>query len=138
MPAVTLPAVDVGGTHYPAQHYSAQHYSAQHYAATHYAGQCFNAPAAFAPANTSLLPTDAYRVVDAAYSAELTNKYWDSAGNSINNPDPTASGFGEFNAAGFPKNEYVRPYVRQDGTMVSGYWRNSPTDGLPTCQLIKC
>jgi len=53
-------------------------------------------------------------------------------------PAPTAPGFGEFNAAGFPKNQYVRPYVTRTGTLVSGYWRNSPSDGLPTCHIISC
>ena len=24
------------------------------------------------------------------------------------------------------------------GAFVSGYWRNSPTDGLPTCRIIRC
>jgi hypothetical protein len=52
---------------------------------------------------------------------------------------PTYSGsIGGFNAAGFPKNQYVRPYIRSDGTSVNGYWRNSPTDGLPTCQFVSC
>jgi hypothetical protein len=49
-----------------------------------------------------------------------------------------AAGFGELNAAGFPKNQYVRSYVRRDGTFVHSYWRNSPSDGLPTCRVISC
>lgn len=46
--------------------------------------------------------------------------------------------YGGFNEAGFPKNQYVRPYLRRDGTFVHGYWRNSPSDGLPTCRIIRC
>lgn len=138
LPAVTIPAVDIGGTHYPAQSYPAHHYPALNYPAQHYSGACFDAPKSFAPDQTSVLPADAYRAVDPTYSTELSGRYWSSAGDSVNYPDPTAPGFGQFNAAGFPKNEYVRPYVRQDGTIVSGYWRNSPSDGLPTCQIISC
>ena len=75
--------------------------------------------------------------LDPAFSPDLGESCWTSAsGSSV--PDPTAPGFGELNEAGFPKNQYVRPYVRRDGTPVSGYWRNSPTDGLPTCEVISC
>jgi hypothetical protein len=67
----------------------------------------------------------------------LTETYWDSSAYA-KMPDFSAPGFGELNGAGFPKNQYGRPYVRRDGTFVSGYWRNSPSDGLPTCQIISC
>ena len=143
LPAVTIPAASIDGTHYPAQHYPAQHYPAQHYPAQHYPAQhynggCFDAPKAFAPQNTSMLPAQAYDSVDPSYSPTLTTRYWSAAGTSTSPPDPAAPGFGEFNAAGFPKNQYVRPYVRSDGTYVSSYWRNSPDDGLPTCKVISC
>jgi hypothetical protein len=49
--------------------------------------------------------------------------------------DPPSSG-GKLNAAGFSLNQYVRPYMRRDGTPVNGYWRNSPSDGLPTHSLL--
>lgn len=138
IPATTIPAMDIGGTHYPAQHYPAQHYPAQHYPAQHYAGQCFTAPESFAPSSTSELAASAYRALDPDYSPTLTQRYWSETGSSVDYPDPTAPGFGEVNGAGFPKNQYVRPYVRRDGTAVSGYWRNSPSDGLPTCHIISC
>jgi hypothetical protein len=77
-----------------------------------------------------------YDGLDGSYSQALTDRYWDDLRATA--PDPTAPGFGEVNAAGFPKNQYVRPYVRRDGTVVSGYWRNSPSDGLPTCRVITC
>ena len=41
---------------------------------------------------------------------------------------PSSSAPGGYNAAGCPKNQWVNGYVRADGTVVSGYWRNSPTD----------
>lgn len=138
IPAVTIPAVDLGGQHYPAQHYSAHHYRAQRYPAQHYKRQCFDAPADFAPARTTLLDQNAYRSLDPEYSAGLSRRYWSTVGGSVDYPNPSASGFGELNGAGFPKNQYVRPYVRNDGTYVSGYWRNSPSDGLPTCSVISC
>jgi hypothetical protein len=48
-------------------------------------------------------------------------------------------GYGRYNAAGFPKNQYVRPYYSpRRATWVSGYWRNSPYDSYPTCRYIHC
>ena len=45
---------------------------------------------------------------------------------------------GALNRAGYPKNQYVRPYMKRDGSQVAGYWRNSSTDGLPTCRVVTC
>ena len=50
----------------------------------------------------------------------------------------TPSYYGQLNGAGFPKNQYVSPYFRKNGTYVQGYWRNSPSDGLSTCTIIRC
>jgi hypothetical protein len=138
IPATTLPAFDLGGTHYPAQHLPAQHISGARIPAQHIGRTCLDAPVAFALPKTTLLSTDGYRNIDGDYSPQLTARYWDSAGPSVDVPDPTAPGFGETDAAGFPKNQYVRPYMRSDGTPVSGYWRNSPSDGLATCSIVSC
>jgi hypothetical protein len=142
LPAVTLPATDISDHHIPAQHIAAQYIAAQHIAgqhisAQHVAGGCLAVPAVFAPTKTSVLE-DGYDHLDARYSSKLSTSYWSRAGSATSYPDPTAAGFGQYNAAGFPKNQYVRPYMRRNGTMVSGYWRNSPTDGLPTCRIISC
>ena len=94
-------------------------------------------PRSFALQNTTVRTTG-YAATDQSYSPSLTEQYWNSDPRGTSTPDPTAPGFGDFNAAGFPKNQYVRPYVRRDGTVVTGYWRNSPSDGLPTCQVITC
>jgi hypothetical protein len=51
---------------------------------------------------------------------------------------PSSSYSGQLNAAGYPKNQWVNGYYRSNGTYVSGYWRNSPNDGLPTCRVINC
>jgi hypothetical protein len=59
-------------------------------------------------------------------------------GRTVSYPKVHASGYGQLNGAGFRKNQYVRSYLRRDGTFVNGYWRNSPTDGLPTCRIIHC
>jgi len=42
------------------------------------------------------------------------------------------------NAARSPTNQYVRPYVRRDGTFADGWWRNSPSDGPRICRVISC
>ena len=38
------------------------------------------------------------------------------------------SNYGSYNDAGCVKNQYVSGYTRGNGTYVSGYWRNSPSD----------
>ena len=95
-------------------------------------------PRAFSPERSTIFDDAAYPRLDADYSPGLTTGLWDRSGSSINVPDYTAPGFAEYNAAGFPKNQYVRSYVRRDGTLVRGYWRNSPSDGLATCHIISC
>jgi hypothetical protein len=79
-----------------------------------------------------------YAAIDPQANVQATSTYWQDAGEAATLPDFSAPGFGELNGAGFPKNQYVRPYVRKDGTFVSGYWRNSPSDGYPTCKIISC
>ena len=61
-----------------------------------------------------------------------------SYGRNYFNYGSNGSYYGQPNRAGFPKNQYVSPYVKKNGTYVSGYWRNSPRDGLPTCKYIRC
>lgn len=155
IPAVTIPAACFAGTcypekRYPAKHYPAKHYPAKHYPARHYPartipartipGRCFDTSrysAAFAPASTTVR-TRNYDDIDRTFSPQLSTQYWRQAGSTVSFPNTYATGFGRLNAAGFPKNQYVRPYVRRNGTVVAGYWRNSPSDGLPTCRIIRC
>jgi hypothetical protein len=136
LPAVHLPAVTVGNQDLPAQTIPAQTLPAQTIPAQTIPGGCYDAPKSFAIANTTVRTTN-YTALDPGYSRTLSTKYWTSTPN-VSVPDATAAGFGELNGAGFPKNQYVRPYVRRDGTFVHGYWRNSPSDGLPTCRVISC
>jgi hypothetical protein len=152
LPATNIPATDLNGRHYPARHIPGRHIPGRHIAGRHIPGRhipgthvpgrripasCFSAPAAFAPEHTTVL-ISGYGQLDPRYSATLTSQYRSASGSRSAYPDRTASGFGELNGAGFPKNQYVRPYVRKDGTPVTGYWRNSPSDGLPTCRIISC
>jgi hypothetical protein len=137
IPATTIPRTCIGGYCTSAQHLPAQYFPAQHLPAQHIAGGCFDVGAQFAPRATTVRVTG-YGAIDPSYSAKLSRMYWSLAGSAVSVPDTTAAGFGGFNAAGFPKDQYVRPYVRSNGTFVNGYWRNSPTDGLPTCQIISC
>jgi hypothetical protein len=136
-PAQHIPAQHIPAQHIPAQHIPAQHIPAQTIPASHVPGTCVNTSSVFAPSQTSIRVRN-YDGLDTHYSPRLTQSYWNAAGPYSSYPDPLASGFGVFNAAGFPKNQYVRSYVRRDGTFVSGYWRNSPSDGLPTCSIIHC
>jgi hypothetical protein len=110
---------------------------AQYLPAQHISGACFDSASAPLPSQTTVR-IKGYRAIDPAYSPTLSTHYWSGAGPTVSYPDVYASGFGGINAAGFPKNQYVRPYLRSNGTFVSGYWRNSPTDGLPTCEIIHC
>jgi hypothetical protein len=152
IPAVTIPAVTIpgscfGGTCYPAQSYPAQSYPAHSYPSHSYAsttipasvipGGCYSIGRAFSTANTTIRFSN-YKGIDAAFSPRITNQYWRKTGFSSSIPDPSAPGYGGYNAAGFPKNQYVKSYFRSDGTQVSGYWRNSSSDGLPTCSIINC
>ena len=136
LPAVRLPAVTVGDVHIPARTIAARTLPAQTIPGRTLAGRCLDVPKAFALANTTVR-TSNYDALDHGYSPTLTSEYWDAAPD-VSVPDPTAAGFGELNAAGFPKNQYVRSYLRRDGTFVHSYWRNSPSDGLPTCRVISC
>ena len=138
LPAVTLPAyTDFDGVRHPARRIPGRRIAGRTIPARTIGGQCFEVPSDFAPEKTSVL-TQEYERLDPGFSSELSKSYWDESGDASLVPDYTAKGFGEVNAAGFPKNQYVRPYVRRDGTYISGYWRNSPTDGLPTCRIISC
>lgn len=122
IPAVTIPAVTIPATTIPAVTIPAK---------------CYSGAYDLAPRQTTVRATN-YRALDRSFSPQLSSQYWRRAGRSVSVPNTFASGYGELNAAGFPKNQYVRGYVRRDGTYVRPYWRNSPTDGLPTCRFIRC
>jgi hypothetical protein len=123
IPAVTIPAVSIPAMTIPGYELPRR---------------CFDTTAAVLPPSRTTVRVRNYRAVDRQYSPQLSATFWRRAGRSVSIPDYAAPGFGEVNGAGFPKNQYVRPYIRRDGTYVSGYWRNSSTDGLPTCRITSC
>ena len=146
LPASTLPASTLGGVTYPAQTYPAQTYPSTSYPAVTYPAQTIQGstvPHSCVTLNPrwsrrTTIRVSNYAAIDPTVNVQATSTYWHDAGAAATLPDFSASGFGELNDAGFPKNQYVRPYVRKDGTVVSGYWRNSPSDGYPTCKIINC
>jgi hypothetical protein len=127
LPAATLPATTLPEVNLPASTIPARHVPRR----------CFDRSAVPAPSETSIQVSN-YTGLDSRFDSAASTSYWRSSGLASAPPDYTAPGFGELNRAGFPKNQYVRSYVRRDGTVVSGYWRNSPSDGLPTCRIIRC
>lgn len=131
------PAIKVAPIHVAPVHVPPVNIPAVTIPAVHVPQTCFDGAATLRPAQTTVR-VSGYATIDRSFSLPLSNSYWQGAGAAVSIPDVMASGFGGFNAAGFPKNQYVRPYLRRDGTFVSGYWRNSPTDGLPTCKIISC
>jgi hypothetical protein len=136
IPAQTIPGYTIDGHRYPARRLPARTIPGRTIPGRTIQGRCYDVDPRFALSETTIRTTD-YDEIDSEFSPSLTDDYW-ASDDAVSIPDPTASGFGEFNDAGFPKNQYVRPYVRRDGTRVDGYWRNSPSDGLPTCQVISC
>ena len=134
---MTIPGATINGVKMAPVHLPATKLPAVDLPAVNLSGRCFEVPRAFAISDTTVR-VSGYTTIDPKFSSKLSDSYWSAAGTAVSIPDPNAPGFGEMNAAGFPRNQYVRPYVRSDGTMVSGYWRNDPTDGLPTCDVISC
>jgi len=139
LPAVTIPGFWLGGHWYPPQHYPAQHYPAQHFPAQSYPAQrfpaqrypptCFNSPAAPAPSETTVRVRN-YGAIDRRFSPDLSSIYWRRAGPTVSFPNVYAWGYGGLNAAGFPKSQYVRSYIRRDGTYVNGVLSSVPVRGV--------
>lgn len=137
-PEHDYPSRDYPERDYPAQDYPARDYAGHDYPARQIGQDCKQVAAGFSPRLTTVLPAKQLSNVDPSYSPVLTQPLLDGLGSEAVVPDFTASGFGELNQAGFPKNQFVPTYIRHDGTAVNGYWRNAPTDGLPTCGIIRC
>ena len=119
IPAVTIPAVTIPGYTIPAR--------------------CFDTDKTEAPPpSETTVRVRSYSRLDSQFSLVLSIAYWRQTGNSSSVPSHAARGFGEVNAAGHVKNQYVRPYIRNNGTFVPGHWRYSNIDGQPTCKVIRC
>lgn len=76
--------------------------------------------------------------IDSQFSLALSIAYWRQTGDSSSVPSHAARGFGQVNAAGRVTNQYVRPYLRSNGTFVPGHWRYGKADGQRTCKIIRC
>jgi len=119
IPAVTIPAVTIPGYTLPER--------------------CFESDKTEVPSPPeTTVRVHNYQRIDSQFSLALSIAYWRQTGNSSSVPNPDARGFGEVNAAGFVKNQYVRSYLRRDGTFVPGHWRHGKGDGRPTCKIIRC
>jgi hypothetical protein len=105
---VTLPAFTLNGRRYPARRLPGRHIPGRTIPGRTLKGDCFTAPASFAPSRTTVR-VSGYDRLDPDFSDQLSSRYW--ADSDVSTPDPTAAGFGELNAAGYPRNQYVRPYV---------------------------
>ena len=119
IPAVTIPAVTIPGYTIPARCYETDETEAP-------------------PPSKTTVRVRSYNRIDSQFSLALSIAYWRQTGDSSSVPSHAAGGFGEVNAAGHVKNQYVRPYVRSNGTFVPGHWRYGNADGKPTCNIIRC
>lgn len=144
IPETTIPETTIGGVTYPARTLPERYIPARTIPARTIPGQCFDVGAGFLPPWETSVLVDGYAGLDPDFDQVLSDDYWSSAPSldtgytAADIPDYSATGYGELNAAGYPKNQYVKSYYRRDGTLVSAYWRNSPSDGLPTCRVISC
>jgi hypothetical protein len=119
IPAVTIPAITIPG------------YSIRE--------RCFDTDESEAlPPSETTVRVRNYQRIDSHFSLSLSVAYWRQTGESSSVPSYAAPGFGEVNAAGAVRNQYVRSYVRDDGTVVPAHWRHGRTGGKPTCKIIRC
>jgi hypothetical protein len=119
IPAITIPAITIPGITVPER--------------------CFDTEKTDAPPpSETTVRIRNYHNVDSQFSLALSVAYWRQTGPSSMVPNYKAKGFAEATASGSVKNQYVRSYVRVDGTFVPGYWRHAKRDGRPTCKIIHC
>ena len=129
IPTITIPAVTIPAVSIPP--FTVPGYTVPE--------KCFDSEKnhALPPSKTSVRVRNYHRI-DSNFSLALSVAYWRQTGSSSLVPDHSAEGFGESTAAGFAKNQYVRAYIRTDGTSVPGHWRHGTRDGRPTCKFIRC
>lgn len=124
IPAITIPAVSIPAFTIPGHTVPER---------------CFDSEKtdALSPSKTSVRVRNYHRI-DSSFSLALSIAYWRQTGPSSLVPDHSAEGFGKSTAAGLAKSQYVRAYIRTDGTLVPGHWRKATSDGRPTCEFIRC
>jgi hypothetical protein len=119
IPAVTIPALTIPGYTLPER--------------------CFDTDKTeVLPPSQTTVRVRSYQRIDSQFSLALSTAYWRQTGKSSSIPNYAAKGFGQVNAAGFVNNQYVRPYLRSNGTLVPAHWRRGKGDGQPTCTIIRC
>ena len=128
-PTITIPAITIPAVSIPA--FTIPGYTVPE--------RCFDSEKtdALPPSKTSVRVRNYHRI-DSNFSLALSVAYWRQTGTSSLVPEHSAEGFGESTAAGFAKNQYVRAYIRTDGTFVPGRWRHGTSDGRPACEFIRC
>src|SRR6476619_6457886 len=94
IPAVTIPAVTIPEYTIPAR--------------------CFDTDTEVPPPSETTVRMRSYNRIDSQFSLALSIAYWRQTGNSSSVPNHAAKGFGEVDAAGHLKNQYVRTYVRNN------------------------
>ncbi len=119
IPAITIPAVTIPAVTIPARCYDTD-------------------KSDVLPPSQTTVRVRSYSRIDSQFSLALSIAYWRKTGDSSSVPSHAAEGFGQVNAAGRVKNQYVRPYLRSNGTFVPGHWRYGKVDGKPTCKIIGC
>ena len=124
IPAITIPAVSIPALTIPGRTVP---------------GRCFDSKTtdALLPSQTSVRVRN-YLRIDSTFSLALSIAYWRQTGTSSLVPDSSAEGFSDSTTAGLAKNQYVRAYLRTDGTFVAGHWIKATSDGRPTCRIIHC
>ena len=129
IPTITIPAITIPAVSIPA--FTVPGYTVPE--------RCFDSEKtdALPPSKTSVR-VRSYHRLDSNFSLALSVVYWRQTGPSSLVPEHSAEGFGESTAAGFAKSQYVRAYIRTDGTFVPGHWRKATSEGRPTCKLIRC
>jgi hypothetical protein len=124
IPAITIPAVTIPAVTIPAYTVPAR---------------CFDTDKSETPRlSKTTVRVRHYDRIDSHFSLMLSVAYWRQTGASTSVPSYAAEGFAEVNAAGALRNQYVRPYLRDNGTFVPGHWRHGRTAGQPTCKIIRC
>ena len=128
IPTITIPAITIPAVSTPA--FTVPGYTVPE--------RCFDSKDDALPPSKTSVRVRNYHRIDSNFSLALSVAYWRETGTSSLVPEHSAEGFGESTAAGFAKNQYVRAYIRTDGTFVPGHWRHGTSDGRPTCKLIRC
>jgi hypothetical protein len=127
-PTITIPAITISAVSIPA--FTVPGYTVPE--------RCFDSKNDALPPSKTSVRVRNYHRIDSNFSLALSVAYWRQTGTSSLVPEHSAEGFGESTAAGFAKNQYVRAYIRTDGTFVPGRWRHGTSDGRPACEFIRC